>query len=56
MNCLQLQTPIVIAVKKEKWNYADVLVEVLGGKVRSHILLFTFCALGFCSSMHGSIL
>lgn len=30
---MQLQTPIIIAVKMEKWNYAQVLMEELGGVV-----------------------
>ncbi len=30
----QLQTPVIIAVKMEKWEYANVLVRKLGGMVR----------------------
>ncbi len=37
----QLQTPIMIAVKMEKWEYADVLVQKLGGRVGYVTVLFS---------------
>ncbi len=30
----QLQAPILISVKMEKWDYTQVLLQELGGKVR----------------------